>query len=130
MTYYISESNGFKIEVKTSFDFEKSNPLRFYYLFQYHVIITNISHKAAQLISRKWFIIDNKGKEEIIEGPGVIGKQPYFEQGQSFQYTSFCPLTTLKGVMYGHYYMKDASGEFFTIDTPEFYFSIPEEYTI
>jgi ApaG protein len=130
MTYYVSESNGFKIEVKTTFDFEKSNPLRFYYLFQYHVTITNVSHEAAQLISRKWFIIDNNGKEEVIEGPGVIGKQPFFEKGHSFTYTSFCPLTTLKGVMYGHYYMKDAQGDFFTVDTPEFYFSIPEEYTI
>lgn len=127
---YSKTSQGFRIDVETEFDFEKSNPLKFYYLFQYHVSITNLSHPGAQLISRKWIIVDNNGKEDIIEGPGVIGKQPYFDPGQTFKYSSFCPMTTLKGVMYGHYYMKNQDGDFFVIDTPEFYFSIPQEYTI
>lgn len=122
-------SEGFKIDVVTGFDFEKSNPLRFYYVFSYKITLTNHSLKNAQLISRKWFIEDASGKVDIVEGPGVVGKRPYFKPGERFSYTSFCPLSTLQGKMYGLFYMKDDQGEFFAIETPLFEFSIPAEYT-
>jgi len=130
MESYISDSKGFKISVKTEFDFEKSNPLRFYYVFQYHITIENVSATTAQLLSRKWFISNANGKEDVVEGPGVIGKRPVLSKGQSFSYSSFCPLSTMTGKMHGKFFMKSAGdGDTFDIETPEFFFSIPEEYT-
>jgi ApaG protein len=91
--------------------------------------VTNVGPKEAQLISRKWFIEDATGKVEVVEGPGVVGKQPLFTPQSTFTYVSYCPLHTLTGRMWGHFYMKDFAGDFFILDTPEFTFEIPSEYT-
>jgi hypothetical protein len=34
-----------------------------------------------------------------VRGPGVVGKQPILKPGESFEYTSGCPLSTPFGVM-------------------------------
>lgn len=125
---YISENNNFRIEVKTDFDFEQSNPLNFQYLFRYTIVITNIGDVAAQLLSRKWNIKDAKNQLKFVEGPGVIGKQPYLEPNQSFEYSSFCPLPTMQGEMWGHFNMINKYGQSFKIDTPLFKFDVPKEF--
>lgn len=129
MTYpFISISNNFKIEIKTAFDFEQSNPLQFQYLFSYKILITNTGEVPAQLVSRKWNIKDAKGNVKYVEGPGVIGATPYFKPGDSFEYESFCPLPTLEGEMWGYFNMVDDRGQTFKIDTPVFRFQVPKEY--
>lgn len=125
---YISENNNFRIEVKTDFDFEQSNPINFQYLFRYTILITNIGDVAAQLLSRKWNIKDAKNQLKFVEGPGVIGKQPYLEPNQSFEYSSFCPLPTMQGEMWGHFNMINKYGQSFKIDTPLFKFDVPKEF--
>jgi len=87
---YVSESNNFRIKVKTDFNFDQSNPLIFQYLFRHIVLITNKGDVAAQLLSRKWNIKNAKNDLKFVEGPGVIGKQPYLEPNQLFVYSSFC----------------------------------------
>jgi ApaG protein len=124
---YINQSHGFEIQVVTSFDFQRSNPLRFHYLFKYKITIINLSEKTAQLISRKWSIVDGQENIEFVEGPGVVGNQPLFHPKEKFTYQSFCPLSTMTGRMYGQYFMKGDDGEFFAVDTPVFFFKIPEE---
>jgi ApaG protein len=124
---FTNTSHGFEIKVETGFDFQKSNPLRFHYLFKYQITITNMSERTAQLISRKWTIVDSNDKCDLVEGPGVIGHQPLFAPREKFTYQSFCPLNTMSGRMFGQYFMKDDSDEFFAIDTPVFFFKIPEE---
>ncbi|MCM2349963.1 MAG: Co2+/Mg2+ efflux protein ApaG [Bacteriovoracaceae bacterium] len=129
MSYpFVSLSNNFKIEVKTAFDFDQSNPLQFHYLFSYTIVITNNGDVPATLVSRKWNIKDAKGTLKYVEGPGVIGATPYFRPGESFEYQSFCPLPTLNGEMWGHFNMVDDQGQKFIIDTPVFKFHVPEEY--
>jgi ApaG protein len=125
---YISENNNFRIEVKTDFDFDQSNPLNFQYLFRYTILITNVGDVAAQLLSRKWNIKDAKNDIKFVEGPGVIGKQPYLEPNQSFEYSSFCPLPTMHGEMWGHFNMINKYGQSFKIDTPLFKFKVPQEF--
>ncbi|MGE3609222.1 MAG: Co2+/Mg2+ efflux protein ApaG [Bacteriovoracaceae bacterium] len=128
MTYpYIAINNNFKIEVKTDFDFNQSNPLQYQYLFGYTINITNLGTSTAQLVSRKWNIKDAKGEMKFVEGPGVIGATPTFKPGQSFEYSSFCPLPTLTGEMWGHFNMIRENGEKFKIDTPIFKFSVPDD---
>lgn len=129
MSYpFVSISNNFKIEVKTEFDFDQSNPLQFQYLFRYTINITNEGQIPAQLISRKWNIKDDKGDIKYVEGPGVIGATPHFKPGDSFEYQSFCPLPTMKGEMWGHFNMVDDEGNSFRIDTPVFRFHVPEDF--
>lgn len=125
---YISISNKFQIEVRTDFDFDQSSPLNFQYLFKYSILITNIGDVAGQLLSRHWNIKDANGKTSIVEGPGVIGQQPYFEPGEAFEYSSFCPLPTMTGEMWGHFNMINKYGQSFKIDTPVFKFNVPKEF--
>lgn len=124
---FVSTSNNFRIEIKTDFDFDQSNPLQFHYLFRYTILITNTGLISAQLLSRKWFIKDAKGEIRTVEGPGVVGQTPYFKPGTSFEYASFCPLPTMTGEMWGHFVMQDDEGHRFEIKTPNFKFTVPQE---
>jgi ApaG protein len=129
MSYpFVQETNKFRVEVQTFFDFDQSNPMQYQYLFRYKILITNVGEREAQLISRKWNIRDAKGSIKIVEGPGVIGQTPYFKPGQSFEYSSFCPLPTMSGEMWGHFNMMDKDGKEFRIETPIFKFLVPAEY--
>jgi ApaG protein len=125
---FVAINNNFRIEISTDFDFNQSNPLQFHYLFRYTILITNIGSTSAQLMSRKWFIKDQRGEVRTVEGPGVIGQTPYFKPGQAFEYSSFCPLPTLEGEMWGFFNMVDEQGNAFKVDTPVFKFKVPEDY--
>ena len=50
-----------------------------------------------QLLSRYWNITDGQGRVQEVRGPGVVGAQPVIAPGESFQYTSGCPLETASG---------------------------------
>ncbi len=125
---FVSENNGYRISVKTHFDFDQSNPLQFHYLFRYTITISNIASHPSQLVSRKWYIKDGKGEVKVVEGPGVVGQTPHFQANQSFEYSSYSPLPTMKGEMWGHFHMVEDSGKKFIIDTPIFRFEVPSEY--
>ena len=64
-----------------------------------------------QLISREWIITDADGDVETVQGPGVVGEQPVLDPGESFEYTSFCPLRTPIGSMHGTYQMVTPGGK-------------------
>lgn len=125
---FVATTNNFRVEVKTEFDFDQSNPLQFHYLFRYTILITNEGEIPAKLLSRKWFIKDAKGEIRLVEGPGVVGQTPSFRPGDSFEYQSFCPLPTMKGEMWGHFNMIDNAGNSFKIDTPVFKFEVPADF--
>jgi ApaG protein len=125
---FVAENNNFRIEVRTAFDFDQSNPLNYHYLFKYTILIINQGAVPAQLLSRKWNIKDANGKINIVEGPGVVGHTPHFDQGGAFEYSSFCPLPTMTGEMWGHFNMINKYGQSFSIDTPLFRFHVPSDY--
>ena len=45
--------------------------------------------------------------------------------GDSYTYTSGCPLTTPSGFMRGHYRMQAADGSFFEVEIPAFSLDLP-----
>ena len=106
-------TNGVKVRVAARFLEERSNPQTNKFIFAYTVTITNTEAAPVQLVSRKWFIKDADGDIETVEGPGVVGEKPVLQPGQSFEYTSFCPLETPFGTMEGHYNMVAADGSRF-----------------
>ena len=105
--------NSIEITVKPNYVPERSNPVRSYYFFSYHITILNRGDKQVQLLSRYWHITDGQGNTEDVHGPGVIGEQPKLLPGEIFEYTSFCPLPTPMGFMEGSFQMIDDSGNEF-----------------
>jgi len=105
--------NSVEITVKPNYIPERSNPVRSYYFFSYHITILNRGDKQVQLLSRYWHITDGQGNTEDVHGPGVIGEQPKMLPGEIFEYTSFCPLPTPMGFMEGSFRMIDDTGNEF-----------------
>jgi ApaG protein len=61
-----------------------------------------------------------------VRGAGVVGKQPVLKPGETFSYTSGCPLTTPSGIMVGSYQMQNERGELFSIAIPAFSLDLPD----
>ena len=79
-----------------------------------------------QLIDRHWEITSGSSSEiEIVDGEGVVGKQPHLEPGESFRYTSAAVLESSFGTMEGHYNFRDDAGEWYRVPIDPFILSIP-----
>ena len=113
-------TRGIRISVETQYDPTRSSPQQSQWFFLYTIRITNEGPITAQLMTRHWIITDATGHVEEVKGPGVVGEQPVLAQGQSFEYTSGCPLTTPFGSMRGSYQMTTADGEQFDAEIAEF----------
>jgi ApaG protein len=126
----ISEAvtNHFRVEVLARYSPENSRTDQGKWVFEYTVRITNQGADTAQLVSRHWIITDALEHTEEVKGPGVVGEQPVLAPGQSFQYSSWCPLTTPIGSMRGTYQMVGADGKQFDIEVAPFALKAP--YTV
>jgi ApaG protein len=69
--------------------------------------------------------VDANGHREDVRGPGVVGQQPALQPGESFQYTSGCPLPTPFGSMQGTYQMVVRDGTQFEAQIAPFTLSEP-----
>jgi len=104
-------TEGIEVHVKSGTSFGWSNHQRNYH-FPYSVTIKNVGLRPVQLKSRHWVVTDFDGIKQEYEGPGVIGKQPILNPGESYQYQSYTELRTPYGTMKGAYtmqYMDDLS---------------------
>ena len=99
---------------------DQSDPLAEVYGFAYTITITNRSEAPAQLIARRWLILDDDGHVEEVRGLGVVGHQPLLQPGESFEYTSGCRLRTPRGSMEGHYRFVTTAGEPFDVPITRF----------
>ena len=106
----------------------RSRPAHKEWFFSYTIKITNEGPRTVRLISRHWVITDADGQVQEVKGPGVVGQQPTLEPGQSFEYTSYCPLKTSFGTMHGSYQMLAAEGERFDAEIAPF--ALGEPYSI
>ncbi|MFD1197868.1 Co2+/Mg2+ efflux protein ApaG [Brucella gallinifaecis] len=105
---------------------DQSEPEENRYVWGYRITIANNSSQSVQLRSRYWQITDGNGRIEEVRGAGVIGEQPTLNPGDSYQYSSGCPLSTTSGVMVGRYQMQSSDGSAFEVDIPAFSLDIPE----
>ena len=113
-------TRGIIVTVTSRFVPEESSPGEGRYFFAYSIEITNLSLERVQLRARYWKIVDGRGRIEEVRGAGVVGKQPVLGPGESFSYTSGCPLPTPDGTMQGAYTMVTAGGETFLAAIPAF----------
>lgn len=104
---------------------DRSDPAESRYVWGYRVTIDNQSDDAVKLLSRYWQITDGTGRVEEVRGAGVVGDQPDLDPGDSYQYTSGCPLSTPSGFMVGRYTMRSGQGELFDVDIPAFSLDMP-----
>lgn len=118
-------TEGIRVDVSSSYLEDKSSPAEDYFFFAYRVQISNLGDETAQLVARRWQITDANGHQEIVEGPGVVGQKPILLPGQSYEYTSFCPLPTAVGSMQGSYQMVTASGHNFDAAIAPFTLAVP-----
>jgi ApaG protein len=122
---YKAVTQGIRVCVEPRFVEEESQPERRKYFFAYTVEITNMSTTRVQLRSRHWRIIDGDGNVQEVRGAGVVGEQPTLGPGETFTYTSGCPLTTPDGTMQGSYTMIADNGETFRAEIPAFSLDSP-----
>ncbi len=89
-----TKTDGIRIVVNSEYIPDRSNPTKKRFFYAYHITIHNEGSQPAKLLGRYWHITDAEGNVEEVRGPGVVGYQPRLEPGESFDYTSFCPLMT------------------------------------
>lgn len=114
-------TRNIRVQVRAQFSPEHSDAERPVWFFVYTITLTNEGTETVQLLQRSWEITDGRGHVEHVQGPGVVGKQPVLAPGESFEYTSGCPLPTRFGFMRGHYQMVlTETGELFEIEVAGF----------
>ena len=118
-------TRGVRVVVRSEYVPERSSPADAQYFFAYRIRISNAGEDTVQLLSRHWVITDGAGQVEHVRGPGVVGEQPVLEPGESFEYTSFCPLTTPIGSMHGSYQMVTAGGSTLDAEIAPFSLAVP-----
>jgi ApaG protein len=118
-------TRNIRVRVEAEYDPGRSSPQESQWFFLYTVQITNEGPDTVQLISRHWVITDGAEKMHEVRGPGVVGNQPVLAPGQSFEYTSGCPLTMPFGAMHGTYQMITDHNEQFDIEIAPFTLSEP-----
>jgi len=124
---YRAVTRNIEVSVEPFFLDDRSDPAENRYVWAYRITIANKSDQFVKLLSRHWKITDGAGRVELVNGPGVVGEQPELNPGDSFQYTSGCPLTTPSGIMAGHYTMQDQAGRTFEVQIPAFSLDIPSQ---
>ena len=124
---YVETTNDIEITVHPFYVPEQSDPEEPFFLFGYTVTIANRSPELVQLLARHWIITDGMSKVEEVRGDGVVGKQPVLEPGQSFEYTSACPLRTPTGNMRGTYQMLVGERRF-NVKIPLFFLRHPDTF--
>jgi ApaG protein len=121
-----ASTRGIRVQVRSSYVPERSDPGQGRWFFAYDVRIVNEGAARAQLLSRHWIITDGEGKVQEVRGPGVVGEQPMLEPGESFEYTSACPLETAYGTMHGSYQIQTSAGERFDAEIAPFLLGEPK----
>ena len=123
---YAAVTRNIKVTVEPAYSPERSDPDEPRFFWTYTVEIANLGDRTVQLTHRHWRITDAAGRLEEVRGPGVVGEQPTLRPGESFRYSSGCPLRTPSGVMVGSYRMVAEDGEVFDVAIPAFSLDSPQ----
>jgi ApaG protein len=122
---YCATTRAIEVQVTPEFMADRSSPNEGHYFWAYTIVIANRGPYTVQLKTRHWRITDAHGKTEEVRGPGVVGKTPVLDPGESFTYTSGCPLGTASGIMVGSYQMQLQDGSLIDVAIPAFSLDSP-----
>ncbi|MEQ8396318.1 Co2+/Mg2+ efflux protein ApaG [Thalassobaculum sp.] len=124
---YSSTTHDIRVTVQPVYLDEQSSPEDGQYVWAYQVRIENLGAVTMRLRNRYWSITDARGRTQEVRGPGVVGEQPILRPGDSFEYTSGCPLPTPSGMMVGSYEMEAEDGERIEVAIPAFSLDSPHQ---
>jgi ApaG protein len=123
---YELETEGIIVRVAPEFLPHESEPTDHRFIWAYTVEIENRSPRRVQLVARYWRITEMSGLTHEVQGDGVVGKQPSIDPGDTFEYTSACPLSSPSGLMGGYYEMRDLESDVgFVVTVPTFALDSP-----
>jgi len=122
---YTAVTRNIQITAIPEFVRERSDPDSAQYFWAYTIEIANLGDVTIQLTHRHWTITDANGHVQEVNGRGVIGEQPVLKSGETFRYTSGCPLATPSGIMRGSYRMVGEDGAAFDAEIPAFSLDSP-----
>lgn len=117
---FIETTHDIRVIVKPVYVEQESDLVSGRFVYAYFVTIENMSLDTVQLMRRFWKIKDSNGEEHIVEGDGVIGKQPVIEPGNVHSYNSYCVLKSFEGNMEGYYEMEKSDGTPIRVTIPRF----------
>jgi ApaG protein len=123
---YSETTEEIDITVEPEFLPDRSQPDAGRWFWAYTIRIRNNGARTVQLLHRHWRITDANGRLEEVKGPGVVGEQPILRPGDTFSYTSGCPLPTPSGIMVGSYRFVDEDGRPFDVAIPAFSLDSPQ----
>ena len=124
---YERVTRGVKIIVRPQYLEGQSKPEDGHFVWAYTITIENHGGETVTLRTRYWKITDANGVVQEVRGAGVVGEQPVLKPGDTFSYTSGCPLKTSSGFMVGAYQMQLAGGEFINVEIPPFSLDSPHD---
>ncbi len=122
---YTAVTRDIQITVMPQYLADQSDPEEGRYVWAYTIEVVNLGRRTVQLVARHWVITDANGKIETVSGLGVVGEQPVLNPGETFRYTSGCPLMTPSGIMTGSYSMIDDTEQTFEVEIPAFSLDSP-----
>jgi len=117
---YRAVTYDIEVTAEPEFLVDESDPQQGRWFWAYTISIANLGREAVQLINRHWRITDGHGRLHEVRGTGVVGEQPVIKPGETFRYTSGCPLETPQGIMVGDYQMQRPAGEMIRVAIPAF----------
>jgi ApaG protein len=124
---YEKTTRGIKVTVRPQFLEGQSQPDDNKFVWAYTISIENHGAETVMLSTRHWVISDANGLKHEVRGDGVVGEKPTLRPGDSFQYTSGCPLNTASGIMVGSYNMISDTGDSFDVGIPAFSLDSPHD---
>jgi ApaG protein len=114
-------TSGIEVNVSTLYQPAHSSPAQGEFMHTYHITLHNHNLFPVQLLRRRWLITDGFGQTQIVEGDGVVGRQPVIYPADSYQYVSGCHLNSGIGKMEGTYtFVNKLSRAEFEVTIPVF----------
>ena len=99
-------------------------PLNAPHAFIYFITIINLSKIGIILKGRRWVICDEDGSQKVIEGQGIVGKEPHLKPGEKFSYNSY-HMSHCNTSAEGSFHGIDDNGKPIYVRIPRFDMNIP-----
>ena len=87
--------------------------------FVYFITIRNDSKVPVVIRGRKWVILEHDGSTTVVEGDGVVGRNPRIDPGGHFSYNSY-HVVAGSAKAAGAFFGETADGERIFARIPEF----------
>ena len=96
------------------------------HVFVYFITIHNLSQTIVTLRGRRWIIECEDRRRNIIDGDGIVGKEPTLATGESFSYNSY-HVSSCNCTAHGSFHGIDSSGNAIHVRIPKFQMIIPSD---